>query len=360
MDFRGSDRQLMNKLTLLLALFFTTVTLAEPYIAIQTGYQCGICHTNPTGGGQRTPFGNQFALQQLTADSTLVTDSTWTGMLNDVIGTGGNARMSAKQLSADDREDNVDFSVERASLYLNYNLSEQVSLYIDQQVAPSTSINRELWARINQNNWYLKAGKLFTAFGWRIEDDSAFIRQATGINFNAGDLGVELGFSGENINFQLSATNGNGGASDIDDNKQLTSRLVWTETGWRAGISLYNNNTKLGERNMYGVFAGARQWRIHWLFEYDHIEDTGFDTVDLKQDVGLIEANILLLQGHNLKLTYEALTSQQEDSDRWSIVYEYFPMAFTQVSAGFRYKDTENETTSFQSDESFAELHIYF
>lgn len=354
----------MIKLTLLLLLVFTTAAVAEPYIAIQTGYQCGMCHTNPTGGGQRTPFGNQFALQQLTAGSTSAknsaSNSPWTGVINEVITVGGNARMSASQLTFDDQEDTVDFSVDRASLYLNFNLSEQVSLYIDQQVAPSTSVNRELWARLNQKNWYLKAGKIFTPFGWRIEDDSAFIRQVTGINFNAGDFGVELGFSNDNINFQLAATNGNGGASDIDDTKQLTSRLVWIEADWRAGVSIYNNNTKLGERNMYGIFAGAKLWLISWLFEYDVIKDTGFDSIDVTQDVVLIEANILLLQGHNLKLTVEKLILALENSDRWSLVYEYFPMAFTQVRAGFRYQDSDKDIAIVDSKESFIELHIFF
>jgi hypothetical protein len=320
-----------------------------------------MCHTNPTGGGQRTHFGNQYALQQLTAGSASATNSAWTGMLNDVISVGGDARMSASQLTVDDREDNVDFSVERVSLYLNFNLSEQVSLYIDQQVAPSTSVNRELWARINQDNWYLKAGKIFTPFGWRIEDDSAFIRQVTGINFNAGDLGVEVGFSGDNINMQFAATNGNGGASDIDDTKQLTARLVWLEAGWRAGVSLYNNNnTKLGERNMYGIFAGAKLWLISWLFEYDVIKDTGFDNIDSTQEVALIEANVLLLQGHNLKLTAETLMLAHEKGERLSIVYEYVPMAFTQVRAGFRVKDSDKNIEISDSKESFVELHIFF
>ncbi|NQY89962.1 MAG: hypothetical protein HRT51_19910 [Colwellia sp.] len=350
----------MIKLTLLLGFVFSTAAFAEPYIAIQTGYQCGMCHTNATGGGQRTTFGNQFALQQLTAGSTSATNSAWTGMLNDVISVGGNARMSASRFTVDDREDNVDFSVERASLYLNFNLSEQVSFYIDQQVAPSTSVNRELWARLNQDNWYLKAGKLFTPFGWRIEDDSAFIRQVTGINFNSGDLGVELGFNGDNINFQLAATNGNGGASDIDDTKQLTARFVWIEPDWRAGVSLYNNNTKLGERNMHGIFAGAKLWLISWLFEYDIIKDTGFDNIDVTQDVVLIEANILLGQGHNLKLTLERLMLAQANSERWSIVYEYFPMAFTQIRTGFRYQDSDKNIETADSKESFVELHIFF
>ncbi len=34
---------------------------ATPAYAQQTGLSCGRCHTNPSGGGPRTAFGNAFA-----------------------------------------------------------------------------------------------------------------------------------------------------------------------------------------------------------------------------------------------------------------------------------------------------------
>ncbi len=34
---------------------------ATPAYAQQTGLACGRCHTNPSGGGPRTAFGNAFA-----------------------------------------------------------------------------------------------------------------------------------------------------------------------------------------------------------------------------------------------------------------------------------------------------------
>jgi hypothetical protein len=65
-------------------------------------------------------------------------------------------------------------------LYVNIEIPNSgLSLYIDQQVAPGSAINREalVMYKFEQGDLfddnYLKAGKLFLPYGLRIEDDSA-------------------------------------------------------------------------------------------------------------------------------------------------------------------------------------------
>ncbi|NMH64595.1 hypothetical protein [Shewanella salipaludis] len=352
----------MKYLLIAALLLFVPWVFAEPYLAVQTGFTCSMCHTNPSGGGKRTEFGNQYAQQLLPAQPLASQKSVWSGNVTDHLSIGGNARLAGRQLDLEDRDDNLDFDVRRVTLYLNANLTEEISLYIDQRVAPGGAENREVWAKFNWGNWYGKAGRLFLPFGWRIEDDSAFVREVTGINFNAGDTGVEVGYALGRFNWQLAATNGNGGASEVDDDKLFSTRAEWVEPSWRAGLSALNNKTKFGERSIYGLFAGLKTGRINWLLEYDHIEDNGFSIQDLNQDVALIEANILLRQGHHLKLTFEALTADKDTKDRFrgSIVYEYFPWAFSQFRAGFRKRDSDDDAAALNSRETFVEIHVFF
>ena len=334
---------------------------AEPYLAVQSGLSCGNCHTNPSGGGQRTAFGNAY-LQNTLSARPMDDAEPWSGRVLERFSVGANLRSSARQFEFDDRDDNLDFGVDRVSLYLGANLNDAVSFYIDQQVAPGRSLNREAWAKVAGDSWYVKAGRMFLPLGWRLEDDSAFIREVTGINMTQGDDGLEIGYESSALTFQLAATNGNGGGSENDDGKLFTTRVETIQPRWRAGLSGAHNSTDLGERLIFGAFAGLKTGPVSWLLEYDVIDDKGFGTSDVEQGVALLEANVRLRKGHNLKISAEAQRFDDDTENRYrgSLVYEYFPWAFAQVRLGVRARDSDARDTALNSEEAFVQLHVLF
>lgn len=334
---------------------------AEPYLAVRTGHTCGTCHVNPTGGGLRTEFGNLYAQTELAATKFEGADP-WTGQVLGLFSVGANMRASANQFKVDDGDDNLSFEVDRATLYLAARLNEHVIFYIDEQVAPGGSINREAWAKFSFDEWYVKAGKIVLPFGWALEDDSAFVRERTGINFSSADNGVELGWVKTHWEVQVAVTNGRAGAAEVDDGKQFTARIAHVQPGWRIGVSGSHNSTDTVDRTMAGAFAGIRTGRVSWLAEYDRIEDDDLGS-SLEHEVAFLEANIEVAKGHNLKLTVEAHLfdeSGMEDQRRYSAVYEVFPWVFTQLRVGVRSRDSDGDTAALNSELYFVQVHLFF
>lgn len=334
---------------------------AEPYLAVETGYHCSQCHRSPTGGGMRSEFGNLFAATQLpllpSAD-----DSLWSGQLGDFLAVGGNLRVGGSERTVSGQDTAFEFDVQRATLYAAAEVNEFVSVYVDEQVAPGSASNREAWIQFEHAGWYLRAGKLFLPFGWRLEDDSAFIREVTGINFNSGDNGVEFGLEKGPWSLQTAFSNGTAGAPEVDDGKQVSFRAVHVRPLGRLGVSYNYNDTDSGERTMYGLFAGLRTGPVSWLAEYDRIEDDGFGLGQSARDVGLLEANLRLARGNYLKLTAEILDDERESGEDWrySVVYEVFPLPFTQLRLGYRDRRSDTDVPQRNGEEYFLQLHAFF
>jgi hypothetical protein len=348
------------RILIVIVLLMPIVAKAEPFLAVEHGYQCGQCHINPTGGGLRNAFGSAFSQTQLPARTA---EPSMLGSLGDALTIGVDARGAARQRDNDVSDDTLNFATDRVTVYLSGKLNDAVELYLDQQVAPGGTLNREAWARFSFTNGYIKAGRIFLPYGLRLEDDSAKIRQITNINFSAPDTGVEIGHVAANWSAQLSVTNGTSGAFETDDGKMVSARFAWVQPAWRVGVSANDNNTDTIDRRMYGVFAGLRTGPVTWLAELDRIRDENPATPTVEQDLGFLEANWKLAQGHYLRLTAESRSGRDSaiaDSERYAIEYQWFPLAFTHLRAGARTNDSDNPDPALNEDEIFLQLHVYF
>jgi hypothetical protein len=358
------------RLRLLLAMLCLSAcgtALAEPYLAVQQGLKCMACHVNPTGGGMRNTFGQIWG-QTAMPEKRIDTGDPWTGEINRFLAIGGNLRASGSYTDTPNQPSITAFDVDKASVFIDVRaIPDRLSLYIDQRVAPGGSINSEAYARLwlAGQRYYVKAGQFFLPFGIRLQDDTAFTRQVTGINFATPDRGVEIGYESPLWTAQLAISNGTAGGPATPDGKQYSLRVERVTPRWRAGASFNFNDSSegtdaggvtLGKRQMQGVFAGLRTGPIAWLAEADYIID---DTLVPNRDqiVGLVEANWRIRQGQNLKITAEYFDPDTDVSndyrDRFSLVWEYTPIQFAQLRVGVRnydgipQNDTQNQRLVF-------------
>lgn len=337
---------MLARLLSIAALLTSAMAQAEPYFAVREGLKCANCHVNTSGGGMRNAFGAAWGQTALPAMRLEIPGAeVWTGELNRFVAVGANLRAGYAYTDIPDQRAQSEFDTEEVRAYLGVSLiPERVLLYIDQRVAPGGSTNLEAYARYTTRDqrWSIKAGQFVLPYGWRLEDDSAFVRQATGVNFATPDKGVELGFESAQWSAQLAVVNGAAGGPETDEGKQVSARVEHVRAAWRAGASANFNNADAGERTMAGVFAGVRTGPVAWLAEADYIDDESF-AGGRTLWAGLLEANWAFRTGHNLKATVEYFEPDDEvdedEQNRASLVWEYSPIQFVQLRAGARIYD---------------------
>ncbi|HEX7373876.1 MAG TPA: hypothetical protein VF277_02815 [Steroidobacteraceae bacterium] len=339
---------------------------AEPYLAVQQGYQCGACHVNKTGGGLRNDFGIVFAENALAAAPLPADAPVWSGRIGDFARFGGDVRGAWSSVEVPHQDTQQGWDLEQARVYGAIDvIPNRLTLLIDEQLAPGNAVTREAWVRYSdpEHGWYAKGGRFYLPFGWRLQDDSAFVRQVSGINMATPDEGLELGLETPSWSLQLDYTNGAGNAGTGSGN-QFTGQAAWVQPRGRIGVAASFTNSDAGDRTMAGLFAGLRTGPVAWLGEVDWIRDQGFPEGTRTLLAGLAEADWTIRKGHNLKLTAEYFDPDnnvnQDQKNRWSLVYEYSPLPFLQLRAGWREYDGIPQNDLDNRRLLFAELHGYF
>ncbi|WP_157960359.1 hypothetical protein [Marinimicrobium alkaliphilum] len=340
---------------------------AEPYLAVQTGHACAACHVNPTGGGARNRYGAFFGSQNLPVNAGDIA-SFDDGQLNALLRIGGDLRFNLSETERDERDVDRGFNTHSGQVYLTVTPENSpVLLHLDQQVTPGGSRMREAFilARVGERH-YVKAGNLFLPYGLRLQDDAAFIREASQVNFQNSEQGVEvgLGFGRSLINVAL--TNGTSSASNNDGRFQAVTRAEYVHDGWRVGAGYMLNDAAAGERHLGNVFGGLRWGDYGLLLEVARLEDQSVLNEEGEPEVahvGLLEINWRPAQGYNVKFTNEFLDPDTGTADnerrRHSLVFEYTPIAHLQVLSGFRLVD-DRGIVSGNGHQVFAQLHFYY
>jgi hypothetical protein len=355
----------VHRLLLMLVLALPSVARAEPYLAVIAGLKCSACHVNPTGGGMRNTMGNVWGQTMLPARTLDMSGGPWTGEINRFMAVGADLRAGATRMEIPDRDATTSFDLNSLRLYLDLRvIPDRLSVYIDQRMAPGSSSNAEAYLKLwsKDHRFYAKAGQLYLPYGIRLQDDGAFTREVTSINFSTPDRGVEFGFDGARWTAQLAVTNGTAGGAEVDNGKQWSLRTEYVTSRWRAGASFNLNDFEQGSRQMQNLFAGLRTGPVAWLAEVDLVMDSAGGP-DLEQWSGLLEANWTVRKGHNLKLTAEIFepdhSLSRNGQTRLSFLWEYTPIAFLQLRAGVRNND-DDDGIAFQNQRIyFLQIHGY-
>ncbi len=259
------------------ALWLGAAAHAEPYLAVANGFKCGQCHVNPTGGGERTAFGEVFAQSVMPAQHLDTGTDTWTGQLNRFIAIGGDLRFDATVQQVPHAASTDEFDLQQTRIYLSANvIPERLLVYVDEQVAPGGALNREAWGMFwsADHSWYVKGGQLYLPFGLRLQDQSALILSASGINMTTPDKGVEFGWLKGHWDAQLALSNGTAGGATTSNGKQTSGQLAWVQSNWRLGVAAnLNDSSSSGSRTAYALFAGLKTGPIAWLGQAELIDD---------------------------------------------------------------------------------------
>jgi len=364
----NKKRLFLVNLLLIVFLILTFNVSAEPYLSIKTQQACVACHVNPTGGGMRTIYGSSYGYTQLPSASSEVNNFEF-AKISDFMKFGGDLRYDLSHSSDDSDDDSqAGFSVQSAQIYTLIKAGrDDLNIYIDQQVAPGSALNREAFViKKFEGGDYLKVGKMMPALGLKIEDDDAFIRQVTGFNFDNSDNGVEYGLITANAFYNFHITNGTNSVTNDDNKFQLGARAEFYLDELRLGGAAVFNDGDEVEREIFSIFAGYHWGKISLLAEVDSvILNSNIDEQqDLTELVGLIELNYDLMQGHNLKLTSEYHDPDDDLNEnhevRHSLLYEYTPYSNIQLRFGFRSQEAPPLDVRRNSDKFFLQTHVYF
>ena len=242
----------------------------------------------------------------------------WTGDVFAWLSVGADLRGGYESVEVPNSGSDSDLDITRGTVYVEANLvPNRLSIYVDQQFVPDSVENRELYLKLKtrDSRFHVAAGQFFLPYGLRLQDDTAFICHATGINFNIPDRGVQAGYESGPWSTQLSVTNGTGTGSVLESADRVSFIAQYVQPLWRAGLSLSSLDSAAGDRQMQNAFVGLKTGPVVWLAELDLISDDVPGGSSQDAIAGLLEGNWLFRKGHNLKVSYDYLDPNDSISE---------------------------------------------
>ena len=346
---------------------------------VRAGAKCSDCHTNLTGGGKRTSFAHIHA-HDIEHDLDLLPIppgvKPFDGDINSYVSIGGDLRVRnttvfqdhGKVVSTNEafrrRVLSNDSAVEEALLYGQVDLWPDIAtFYIDQNVKGGAT-TREVFGLIRGFlpwDTYVKAGRIFPAYGLRVQDDDAFIRRRVGYTFDSPDEGGEIGFAPGPFFFASSITNGTPGDRDVA--ASFNGYSVLTEVPVVQTVMLGTSFARQTNRRLVGgAYLGSNLWRFTYLGEIDAIDDRTPKAVSRNDQFAAYgEVDWLIFDWLNLRGTFDFIKVKMDsDQTRYGIGAEPFINRVIQPRIVYRINNGPANQPLLNQDELWVELHLFF
>jgi hypothetical protein len=374
-------RQLTVAAALAIVVAAASAADAEPYLTVRTGAKCSDCHTNLTGGGKRTAFPRIHAnevLRDLEILPIPARAKAFDGQILSQLSIGADFRFRNTITFFDDPSSRGrvpenrafrtgrtvnDADVEEFLLYLQVDLLPDVlTLYVDEDFSGGAT-NREVFGLLRGVlpwDGYVKAGRLYPAFGLRVHDDEAYIRARSGFTFQNSDEGVELGIAPGPFFVATSITDGEEGNTDVQ--ATVNGYTVLDDLPVVRAVLLGASFARqASDRWAAGWYAGANLWRFTGLAEFDLIDDRT-DTVAARDHwASYAELNFLAFTWLNFRGTFEFVRAKGDaDQTRYAVGVEPFIDKVMQPRIQYRINNGPGARPELNTAELLFELHLFF
>lgn len=234
---------------------------------------------------------------------------------------------------------------------------------------------REWWALYDNLPYqlYVKGGRFLPAYGWRLDDHTAYTRQGMNLLGTPFDqerqvTGVEVGLNPNYFYAHLSAFNAavkwdepiNG-----DDGYGAALSAGWRHMGWHLGGSMMG-----GSKEGLDQVTGGANWafNMHWYdilpliylgeLNYTHEGLEGRDRNGLN---AFHELEWRVVRGIQAKFRYDWKDPDTQLLDdhlhRYIVGLQWYPVSFLEVIVQYRHN---REVDQIDNDEFFVQLHGWY
>jgi len=342
---------------------------------------CSSCHLNPTGGMVRNRTGLYYGthtLNMVKVPQNFVPIAGKLSDLGDTVMLGGDFRTMHLFTNQSGKTESYYFPMQ-ADLYAGVRVMKYLSIQMQAGIERGgNSAVREYFALVHDLPYrlYAKAGRFLPPYGLRMDDHTAYIRNATGLDqsdpgsyYGGLEMGIEPLVVYAHAAYFYEDSPPRAKAGDIK--KGFSAMAGWRGLWLQLGGSImkvqnYVVNTvtpSTTDREMYGTSGSLRFRNLSYLFEFDRIKDETRDSIGLTTDRTRVEFNeldYLIMDGLNLKIRYETIEPDTSagggTTRRRTAAIDILPYPF--MDASFQYRRTDEPGVKFK--DYIAMMHFWF